>query len=241
MTELTTVPLEGLMNAEFSLLAWSAWTREFAYELPVPEMLQQSDMPDAKVVPAMLRRRLNTLGRAAISQMLPLLPDDKSLPLVYCSQHGDIERTLSVLLDLGRNEAVSPKNFSLAVHNAICGVLSIHSKLTGPINAIAASDEGLVPTLLEAVGTLADYERVMCIVCDVPLPEVYQSKHAGPQSPFAACFLLGRKDEGMAMSLSMGGKVEHNEALQFGAFLADDARKELSLRHNAQAWTVRKI
>jgi hypothetical protein len=230
------------MNTEFSLLAWSAWTRDFPHDMKVPAECQQSEAPDAAVVPAMLRRRLNTLGRAAISQLLPLLPEDKSLPLIYCSQHGDIERTLSVLLDLGRGGSVSPKNFSLAVHNAICGVLSIHSKLTGPINAIAALDEGLVPLFIEAIGTLADFERVLCIICDVPLPDVYQSEKALPKEPYAACFLLSREpNAGLRLALSPGGDAATCDALLFGAFINDIERDELHLQHNKQGWTIRKI
>lgn len=202
-----------------------------------------SDVPDASAVPAMLRRRLNTLGRGAISQMLKLLPEDEELPMVYCSQHGDIERTLSVLLDLAKDGSVSPKNFSLAVHNAICGVLSIHSGLKGPINAIAAGEQALVPFLLEAAGTLLDYEQVLCIMCDVPLPEVYRTEQSLPQTAYAACFLLGR-DKGQQIEIQVmndnADSAPTMSALQLVQFLSSTDSDEAKAMHNTQAWRLRK-
>ena len=108
------------MAISFAIPEWSGWQAKLSDESAnaLPD-LTISATPDVAIIPPMLRRRLNLLGRACASEMMKHLKDGENIPVVYCSQHGDIERTLNVLEELVDHQPVSPMHFSLAVHNAI--------------------------------------------------------------------------------------------------------------------------
>lgn len=156
--------------------------------------------PDVKAIPAMLRRRLNTMGKAAASTLLPLIQQANNPAIVYCSRHGEIRRTESVLQDIITDTPVSPTSFSLAVHNAMCGVLSINQKLTSNITATAAGDEPVVPTLLEAIGLLhSGTTQVICVWCDDIVPSAYTNYTQQPPIPYVVSVLLQlQSDDAMA-------------------------------------------
>lgn len=208
--------------------------------------LQQTkftDKPDVADIPAMLRRRLNLLGRASASQVAQLLDEDDSAAIVYCSRHGDIERTLAVLQDIAAREAVSPMNFSLTVHNAIAGVISINKKITSCVSSLASGDEGLVPSLLEAVGLLSDQcRRVVCVHSDVPIPDIYQARVDAPRVPFACCFVV-TANEGQALSLEyVDGSPPSGplpDPVLFVEFLGSDTAA-ITIRHNGGCWQISK-
>ncbi|MES2605824.1 MAG: beta-ketoacyl synthase chain length factor [Pseudomonadota bacterium] len=205
-----------------------------------------SDTPDASIVPPMLRRRLNFMGRGCISEMLQHISNDENLPIVFCSRHGDIERTLKVLIDLAKGEPASPMDFSLAVHNAIAGILSIHCNITANISSIATSEGAIVPVLLEAVGLLSESTpKVLCILCDVSLPTMYRTSAEEDEFPFVACFTVTAAG-GAPLHLSYEGSAGNaavNTPLDFLEFLAAgdaDSAKAFTTLHNSACWVVRK-
>ncbi|CAA0100568.1 beta-ketoacyl synthase chain length factor [Zhongshania aliphaticivorans] len=235
------------MSISFTVSEWSGWTSVPIKGLEGSSQLTFSDSPDVQNIPPMLRRRLNLLGRACASEILQHCAKDDDIPLVYASRHGDIERTLSVLQELALEQPVSPMNFSLAVHNAICGVVSIHQGLKGNISTIAASN-GLVPALLEACGLIEEgNDRVLCIICDTSTPEIYRDRHEAVEQPFACCFIVTK---GNALNLEMIPNASKQipddntpflnySALRFGAFL-NSTSTSASLPHNNQHWMISK-
>jgi hypothetical protein len=230
----------------FSISSWSGWTvsanhaERFVCD---GNAIRFSDTPDASSVPPLLRRRLNFMGRSCVAEMLQHLQAGEDLPIVYCSRHGDIERTLSVLVDLARGEPASPMDFSLAVHNAIAGVLSIHCHITSNISSMAADSGAVVPVLLEAVGMLSEkVPKVLCIICDVALPEIYRTAEDAGDYPFVACFTVtnasGVDDLQLRYSGAAAAKAGSDDTpLDFIAFLASEAG-EFRVGHNAGCWTI---
>jgi hypothetical protein len=235
------------MAVEFAISNWSGWTSPSAPLAP-GSPVRTSDSTDASTIPPMLRRRLNTLGRAAAGELLRNLQPGDNPPIVYASRHGDIERTLGVVTELARGESLSPTNFSLAVHNAITGILSIHLGITANITSIAALDAALVPVLLEARGLIGEgHQKVLCVLADVPLPEIYRRDCTWPKFPFAACFTM-TAGEGVMTRLSLCNHAHPTanadildlpEALQFIEFLAADSRHFHST-HNSGGWNIAK-
>lgn len=229
------------MAVTFGISNWSGWTTP-ALVPSGSTALRVSEVPDATAIPALLRRRLNTLGRAAAAEILRL-PDTQQLPVVYSSRHGDIERTLSVLLELAHGEPVSPMNFSLAVHNAIPGILSIHSSNTANITSLAALHESLVPALLEAAGLLQEgHDQVLCLFADVPIPEIYGAFCPEPAAPYAASFVVSTAADA-CFCLSPATEPSEPttrplpEALRFIEFL-DAGTPRFETCHNSGLWTV---
>ena len=243
------------MSFRCVLSGLSGWTADADGVGAESKVIKHDPTPDVSSIPPLLRRRLNLLGRACASEVLAALPDDPTTPIVYCSQHGDIERTLRILEDLAETNSVSPKDFSLAVHNAICGVLSIHAGLIGPINTIAAGQQSLVPVLLEAIGLLSpNRPKVLCVMCDVPLPAVYRTSESEPRAPYAVCFTLGLvADEAAIGSGSQGAQTlqlqqlpgastgrQAYTALDFCSFLESAEQQSILIEHNHSSWGISK-
>lgn len=152
---------------------------------------------DVSAIPAMLRRRLSPMGRACASTLLPLLPENDATAIVFASQHGEVARTHCMLEDLAKGEPLSPTAFSLSVHNAIAGILSINKKITSNITAIAAGGNELLAALIEAGGLLNSgvYQQVLCVICDQPVPNNYQTYTQQPNQPFALAFRLSLRNK----------------------------------------------
>ena len=231
------------MTISFAISEWSGWqaapSDDYSNE---SEGMTISEIPDVAIIPPMLRRRLNSLGRSCGSQILKHLANREIMPIVYCSQHGDIERTMRSLNELTDNQPVSPINFSLSVHNAICGILSVQTSLTSNISTIAAGQEALVPVLLESAGILlSGAKKVLCVICDVTLPEIYQDKQSLPKIPYAISFIIS-KSEGVNLTLTQlplhSKKQKVNQLpMQLIKFLSSD-EIELLVNHNEETWKL---
>lgn len=173
-----------------SSLQWRQWCQS--------ETIDNSDSSiDVSVIPPMLRRRLSPMGRAATSSLMPLLPklqEPSNTPIIFASRHGEVGRTQKMLCDLAADELLSPTAFSLSVHNAICGIISINQKITANINAIAAAGAELISCLIEAAGLLSENNcrQVLCVLCDEPLPEPLRPYCEQPQHPFALALILSK-------------------------------------------------
>jgi len=170
------------MSITFDILDWQAW-------FPA----QHDAQPDVSVIPAMLRRRLSPLARAAMSVIMPLAQSHGPMPLVYVSRHGDLSRTVDLLRDLANGELLSPTAFSLSVHNATAGLYSIQQGLTKNITAISGGTCDLIPALLESRG-LCDgisESKVLCVFCDEPPPALYSAQASEPPMPYAFAMVMG--------------------------------------------------
>ena len=230
-----------------SIPSWAGWSPDHNILVrPATAVIniRCSDQPDASSVPPLLRRRLNPMGRACISEMLRHLAPRENIPIVFTSRHGDIERTLKVLGGLAREEPASPMDFSLAVHNAIAGVLSIHYGITANISSIAASEGPVVPTLLEALGLLSpSCPRVLCLICDVTLPAIYRKPGDAGSPTYAACFTVAAADNNTLQLVhdhaAASSPPQHDSPLDFIDFLASSA-DTFHIRHNASHWRIHK-
>lgn len=183
------------MSINFEILDWQAW-------FPA----QQDAQPDVSVIPALLRRRLSPLARAAVSVIMPLAQIHGPMPLVYVSRHGDLGRTVELLRDLANGDLLSPTAFSLSVHNATAGLFSIHQGLTKSITAISGGTQELVPALLESRGLCSDAEpKVLCVLCDEPVPALYAAHTSEPTMPYAFAMVIST---GSAWELSVVGPAD---------------------------------
>jgi len=174
------------MNASES---WKTW-----FESPGEALLQDGAL-EVKQIPPLLRRRFKTLGKVASSAVLAAQSDGQQLPSIFASRHGDTELTLSLLEEIAKEEPVSPTGFSLAVHNAIGGLLSIVRKDQSPMTAIASMNGLVMSSLYEAVAQLEQYDRVLCVIYDVPLPALYETYTPSLPFPLAVAFVLSLDEE----------------------------------------------
>jgi len=218
------------MALTFSILDWKAWTPA------------HNAQPDVSLIPAMLRRRLSAIGRAALSVILPLAATHGAIPLVYVSRHGDLNRTLGLLEELAKGEPMSPTAFSLSVHNATAGLFSIQQGLTQNITALSGGAQELVPALLEALGLCnAQTPQVLCAFCDETPPAIYRQQVDQPAHPYALSMVIGA---GATWQLESLGRANESvaaspapQALQLLQLLQGD-EVELVLAHNGSQWRL---
>ena len=200
-----------------------------------------------KQIPPLLRRRFNTLGKCAVSAALELVTKGESIPSIFASRHGDTALTLSLLEDMGRNEPMSPTGFSLAVHNAVSGLYSIAREDTSAVTAIASMEGLVVHALLEAVGQLQTTDRVLCVIYDVPLPQIYQRYTPSVPFPYAIAMILNRaRGESYTLEQCLGSMIDKesletsdSESLMFLELLTG-LSAEVTMKSNNLAWLIKK-
>lgn len=161
--------------------AWTDWLR-------APAALQGATAPPLAEVPAMARRRIDPLGRAALQvaywAQQDLDPEAVArTPMVFASRWGEFDRSMAMLQQLARGEALSPTAFSHSVHNAIAALYSIQRGIRANVSAVAGSDYSAEAGWTEAAALLATgaAESVLLVVCDAALPPAYAS--CGLESP----------------------------------------------------------
>lgn len=223
----------GLNTSEM----WQSWFTDASMDA------FEESPPSVKQIPPLLRRRFSTLGKYAAASTLNLLDDGESLPGIFASRHGDTGLTLSLLKEIGQAEPISPTGFSLAVHNAVAGIISIARNDKSPITAISSMQGLLLQTLFEAVVQLEFHQRVLCVLYDIPLPDLYRPYELGPRFPFALAFIV-RRPSSSAANLKLKPIAEagselstYDEIFQFINLLADNQGSQI-IKANQQSWSL---
>lgn len=165
---------------------WNAW---LAGETPSAADAQ----PDASQLPALLRRRLDRLGRMALHTAWPCLAGLDAAQFVFASRDGSLARTLELLAALARDEPLSPAVFSVSVHNGTTGLCSIARGDRSATTAVAAGRDSLGMGLLEAACLIsAGATHVVMCYADQNLPPPYDmAPGRGLQHrPFSISLLL---------------------------------------------------
>lgn len=202
----------------------------------------EEEVPDVAFLPAMQRRRLSPLARAAFAAAWPCLRDGDQVPLVCSSAHGEMRRSVELLRSLAEAEPLSPMSFSLSVHNAIAGQLSIALADRAAVLALAPGEEGLAAAMVEACGLLLEgAEQVVVVWYDEPLPPPYQAfgLHE-PKQPAALALRLGRGAAGTPLVLQRRPARRQGEQpaelAQLLGWLSGQGEAEFSSAGNCASW-----
>lgn len=219
--------------------------------------------PDLPGVPAMLRRRLSAMGKAALwcaGQVLDANTGPEPVTSIFCSQHGEVSRTVALLKDLAEHSPLSPASFSLSVHNAIGGIHSIAGDVEHSITAIAAGPDSPFSALLEAWSQLRFRQlqggtsgRALCVIYDDALPEEVTDPEArrGDVQAMALLVSCGKVPEagehtgdGLAFSLTLADKADADEGPCSDAaidtllkFVLDDEVSRASFQGDGRSWS----
>jgi hypothetical protein len=125
-------------------------------------------------MPAMMRRRIDRLGRLACQVAYWCQRDAASCPLVFASRYGDAQRSLTLLGDLVTQQPLSPAGFALSVHNAISALFSIARGDVNHAVVVTAGRATAQAALVEASALLADgAQEVLVVFYEAPLPDAY--------------------------------------------------------------------
>ena len=149
--------------------AWQAWSRE-------PVHVADGDaQPSCDFLPPMQRRRLSRLARITLHAAWPLCGEGEQLPFVFASRHGETPRTYALLSEVAEQQALSPTQFGLSVHNAIAGQWSILRGQHGESVAIAGEADTFEHAMVEAAALLSDgAPSVLVVMAEEYPPEPYR-------------------------------------------------------------------
>ncbi len=189
------------MRQNFVLQKWAVWPPLHAdreQELAIQNALLAK-------VPALLKRRLTPLAKTVFCAAHQCLDDSRFVPMVFSSSHGELAKSFGMMERLAAGEEISPTAFSLSVHNAIAGLLSMAWGNQQQCTVVAPGEEGLAAGFIEALGLLQEGAgRVLLVFYDEPLVGFY------PAAPFklstakrcALALGLAKTGDGQAMALS---------------------------------------
>ena len=195
-------------------------------------------------VPKILQRRLSPLARAVFNAAEGCIDSDTTLPIVFSSAHGEVNKSLEMLKSMQSGEEVSPTAFSLSVHNAISGLFSIAYANHQEITVIAPGQDGIASAFIEALGLLQEHNtnEVLMVLYDEPLSDFYPSLPFALNAPTICALALRISLTGNGLPLRFCRSSAHRDdgehALQILSFLkflvADD--KSLVLGNHRHSW-----
>ncbi|MGX5914749.1 beta-ketoacyl synthase chain length factor [Aliidiomarina sp. Khilg15.8] len=200
----------------------------------------EDDVPELPQVPPMTRRRLSRLSKMLFAA-LGEVDTDARYPVIFASRHGDLQRTLKMLQMVATEDALSPTQFALSVHNASAGQYSIFTKNLADSNTIAAGEESLHYAVLEALARLHSEPQLEAVViawADDVVPDIYKdfAKDCSDNSVLA---LKVTRDAGMPMRFAREATsittTMPNQAAAVARFLASETA-ELKLESAGNCW-----
>ncbi|MFT7535300.1 MAG: hypothetical protein ACI85K_001252 [Hyphomicrobiaceae bacterium] len=144
------------------------------------------------------RRRASQMGRAigdAVAEaMAAANVDGVTTPVIVGSSIGEAGAMLGLLDKMWREGApMSPAVFTVSVHNAASGLLSISMKNKGYTTSIAADYDTPAATLLEGIGLIATgTDAVVCVCADEASPRALL-EHSPHWDMLSAAVVLQRE------------------------------------------------
>ncbi|MEB5696823.1 beta-ketoacyl synthase chain length factor [Klebsiella aerogenes] len=173
----------GLCEAE----QWLRWSRHLHTIDPAAPAAKLNELP------MMTARRLSSGSKLAVECGLAMLRRHEIEAVLYTSRHGELERNYRILHALAMEQAVSPTDFALSVHNSAVGNLTIAAKKPIASSSLSAGRDTFQQGLYEVMGLLqAGYQRVLMVDFDGSLPEFYHSHLPStmPTWPYAVAWVI---------------------------------------------------
>ena len=175
----------GLWTAGFpSAAAWATGKADL-----------QAQKPLGKALDKVNRRRAGPLGRAladVVAEAIAAAGADMSVvPTVIGSSIGEAATMIGLLDELWRHHnPMSPADFTMSVHNAASGLISISNKNRGMTTSLAADENTPAAALLEGIGLVLTRNTAVVVACgDEPAPPTLV-QHAPPWAMLASAVVL---------------------------------------------------
>ncbi len=214
-----------LINVSFHLAAHSFILPGISSEEALSAWAQSGRPIDAKAeilfdkkLPMMAARRLDKGTRLALEVSLSLLEGRKADALVFSSRHGELPKSEKLLSIIQQGRDVSPTDFSMSVHNAAAGTLTIREKLCIPSASISSGADSFHSGLIEAYGQLCSgAESVLLIDFENPMPPMLGDSFDHKFEPFYyafGCLLTKGKDISIDMEYQLEEEPSEPSSLQ---------------------------
>lgn len=213
---------------QFAVRHWEGWSPSIEATGPQP-------------VPAAFRRRVTALGRNALG-IVSAVPGLDHARYVFSSRHGEFSRTLAILRAIAAGDLLSPTDFSMSVHHALIGLLSIAHGNHGGHIALAGGAESFCYGMVEAISCLNAHpeQPVVLFHADEPLPDAYAPFNPDGAEMAVTALLLEAAGEDMIRfemdDAAVGAPADKGEpATHFMRFLAT-AEQEATYNGAGRRW-----
>jgi hypothetical protein len=216
--------------------AWRAWCGA-----PVP--FATTGHPEAKFLPAMLRRRCSPLTRIALTAAWGCADESElaRVRTVFASRHGSVNESIEMIEQVVQRQRLSPAQFSHTVHNAQAGLFSLAAQNRAASCSLAGREDTFACGWLEV---LTHLERdpgtpVLFVTADVELAPRFAELVEEPEASYALALLVAREGDGTALRFELGGSDTTpvtpwpHAGVFLRWFLSDDERLSLGRFH----WT----
>jgi len=173
--------VSGAGVLRFSILNWSAWSPERQTRQEWCAWAGVSSDGDAGLpptdLPMLLRRRLGSFGQRIVGAITACAAGLPPARYILSTRHGELARCLATLDAIELEGQPSPTDFSMAIHHALLGMLSIHAVNRLGHTALSAGWDSFANGLLEAAACIAEnpQEPVILVHADERLPPGYDA------------------------------------------------------------------
>jgi hypothetical protein len=234
---------------KFSILSWGAWSPHYQHNAEwqawpktvLDVSTAKTAVPKLPQVPAMQRRRLSKLTKIILDAIFQCEPPPQCRS-IFASQHGEINRTISLLNDIVDKSALSPTAFSQSVHNTASGIFSIISQNRAASTSIAAGSETLSQAFIEAYALLVDDPApVLLSYADDTVPNIYKPFTSEPEWPIAMAFLVApiTSPQAALATINLSELCPKAATLSFGDILSSIALKQaISGNFSGAHWSL---
>jgi hypothetical protein len=252
-----TSPSISLANSRgvlrFSVLAWAAWCPDRQTRQAWRDWAGAADDAGADepppALPMMLRRRLSPFGQRLVGVTSTCAEGIGPARYVLSTRHGEMARALTTLAAIETDGLPSPTDFSMSIHHALLGLLSIHTGNRLGHTALSASGDTFASGLLEAASCVAERpgEPVILVHADEPLPQDYARFGEDDTAfPLVVALALGRPGEVAANDVTLELDADSpdaaptaNMATDFLRFLLSGASAQRAVGRRTQ-WKWRR-
>ena len=189
----------------FGIERWDAWSAGIRDEQSWEQNLRENSTTGHSVslnnanhlyLKPRQKRRLSAISKITLDVAFGALGNEAQLSSIFASRRGEVQRMAGLLQSICKGEELSPMAFSLSVHNTTSGLFSIQSGNQAPSTAIAAGYDTLSSALIEACSQLAcGQDKLLLVVSEDIMPEVYATFADPNEQPVAAAFLLTNKSQ----------------------------------------------
>lgn len=242
---------------DFSIRKCVAWSGELnssedwqAFAQGNKQLTTELTLPALKQIPAMQRRRLSPFAKLSLHCALEAADGFlDSVPCVFASRHGDLQKTSQLISDVAAKEVLSPTNFGLSVHNAVGGLFSIYTGNKEPLTAISAGEDTFFISIVDAVSKLYsnDYARILVVYTETIVPEIYQEFVTQQEFPVSIALLIEKADKNNCFNLTLcpANSVlsQENTCLQVFDFLKFyySDHNQLEIKSKRHLWALSRI
>ncbi len=175
--------------------------------LDAPQPIPAEGHPNAKFLPAMLRRRCTPLTRIMLTAAYGCCDESDlgEVRTVFASRHGSINESIGLLEAIAASGRVSAATFSHSVHNAQAGLYSIAADNRQASSSLAGNEDSFPTAFLESLTHLqrSPRQKVLMVMGDVPLAPTFASLIEEPPASYAVALLLATTGHGPRVALDL--------------------------------------